>query len=129
MEDYWKLLEKAKDVLNEGTQRRIACEFARIVWDNLDDLGREALVCAENYANGNGAIEKCEEYQKRLQEYLREDGQASPYSPIIWALMESTKSYPMWYSAGIAGSNVVDLNRATNADLCSIVTRYLESRD
>jgi hypothetical protein len=128
MEDYWKLLESIKGVLSEDTQRKIACEFSRIVWDDLDELGREALIVAENYADGKGTIEKCEEYQNRLQQYLSGDGQPSLYSPIIWALTESTGSYPMWYSAAIAGSNVVDLNRATATDLCSIVTRYLESR-
>ncbi|QHT70149.1 hypothetical protein GXP67_27635 [Rhodocytophaga rosea] len=125
MEDYWTLLRKNRDTISEATHRKIACSFARLVWNDLDELGKKAKIVAEEYSSGNSTMEDCEEYKKQLQKSLPGNGKSSVYSPIIWALQESSASYPMWYSAAIAGSNIIELEAATERELFSIVKNYL----
>jgi hypothetical protein len=74
----------------------------------LDDLCKEALGLIQQLTLHHVSVKKCRSCQKKLQNKLPEKG-FSTYSPLIWALQPHTDSYPAWYSAGIAGLNIVDL--------------------
>ncbi len=123
MEDYWDILEINSKVFSEATHRKIACTFSRLLWNELDELGRNALIAAEDYSMGKETIETCADYQKQLQKFLPGDGKSIPYSAVIWALQMPTDSYPMWYCAAIVGVNIIDLKAATNKELCAIVKK------
>jgi hypothetical protein len=122
---YWTLLESIATTTSERTQRRIACSFCRLVWSALPVEGKEALVVAEKYAEGEIDLKTCERYQKLLQRMLPGRGQSVPISAVLWALTESSPEYPAWYSAALAASNLVELNAATEERLCSIVRKFV----
>lgn len=101
----------------------MTCEFSELVWEQLDDLGKKALLIAKERIKENVSEQECDIYLNQLQKQLN-GSSPSPYSPVMWALQKPTNSYPAWYVAGIAGSNVVDLNISTYRQLCDIIKKY-----
>jgi len=63
-----------------------------------------------------------ESYQKKLRKKLPPT-KTHPYSVLLWALQISSASYPSWYAAGIAGSNVVDLRKGSYKQLIDLVKK------
>ena len=124
-DEYCQLIKTRTQNLAETYQRRIAFIFCQLVEGDLDKLGTEALRLVEHLSLGSAYSMKCKSYQKKLQRNLPKDDSLSFYSPLIWALEEHSNSYPAWYSAGIVGINIVDLNKSTYPDLTSIVEKYL----
>lgn len=125
IEDHWTLLESLAPSTSERTQRKIACAFSRLVWNELPEEGKEALLVAEKYSERKIGLEICVRHQEILRSLLPSDGASLPVSPVIWSLQESTAGYPAWYSASIAGANVIDLKAATNEELCAIIKQLV----
>jgi hypothetical protein len=123
--DYWTLLKSIAASTSEATQRRIACAFCRLIWDSLPEEGKAGLLVAEDYARNAGDRAACEHQKQILQSMLPGGGKSVPISAVIWALQESDGSYPAWYAASIAGSNLETLNAATGEQLCSIVSKIV----
>jgi hypothetical protein len=91
--------------------RLFSCACCHVVWDRLCETGRVAVRIAEKYADGEIGDAEARQVQEAVQALLPGDGNASPYSPVVWALEPGTKasSYPPWYAAWLAVMNVVDL--------------------
>jgi hypothetical protein len=123
--EYWNIFETHAKYLPETEQRKIALAFCQLVEGDLDDLGKKAMKIVADLCLGNASARKCKMSQKRLQANLPKENVASPYSVLIWSLQENSRSYPTWYSVSIAGSNVVDLNKATYPELTKIVKNHL----
>jgi hypothetical protein len=122
-QEFWKMLKATATTLTENTHRKMTCEFSELVWEQLDDLGKKALLIAKERIKENVSEQECDIYLNQLQKQLN-GSSPSPYSPVMWALQKPTNSYPAWYAAGIAGSNVVDLNISTYRQLCDIIKKY-----
>ena len=118
------MLKAIRDSSTESVHRSIACEFARLVWNDLPGVARDALTTAEALANGTGDVERCRTVQTELQALLPDDYSSAPVSAVIWALQESTSSYPAWYSAALAGLNIISLGTAQPNALCTIIRQY-----
>jgi len=127
-DEYWELFETQAKYLSEPTQRQIAYDFCKLIEDDLDILGNKALKIIGELCVGKASLRKSKMAQKKLQNHLPKENIISPYSVLIWAIMENTTSYPTWYSASIAGSNVVALKRATYLELTKIVKKYLSDK-
>lgn len=123
-ENYLELLKQNKD-LPEIMHRKIACAFARLVWNELDDFGKNALEFAEGYVDGEHSDGESELLRKQLQDLLPDNPAVSPYPPVLWALHEPSISYPSWYAASLGGMNVFELKAATNNELCAIINDFL----
>ncbi len=123
-EQYWEIFKTKVQPLAERKQRIIAYRFCLLVEKDLDDLGKGALKLVEQLASGHVPVQTCKAYQELLQNKLPEIN-ASPYSPLIWALTPHTDSYPAWYSAALAGLNIVELEIATLRELTDLVKEIL----
>jgi len=119
LDEYWDTLKTTVKPLEEGDQRKISYTFCLMVEKELDDIGKRALQLVEKLTLNQGTLQKSKLLQKKLQDKLPKD-EASVYSPLIWALEPHTNSYPVWYSAGIAGLNLVDLKVATLPELTKL---------
>jgi|GEM_PF-2172190 len=119
----YDMFEFIKDMITERQQRLIACEFTRLIWDELPEIGKDALVIAEHYAIGEIELYECEKAQTKLQSLLPNDDHAHVFSPVIWCLEESTDSYPVYYTAALAASNISEL---TNLNLCDILREKVQ---
>ncbi|QDU05908.1 hypothetical protein V6x_56520 [Gimesia chilikensis] len=124
-EDYFGLLGNIPPVHSIYIHRKIACEFARLVWNDLPPLGQEALSECEKLAAGQSDSEICSRYQKQLQELLIDGGESQPLSVVIWALQEDTASYPSHYSAQLAGLNIINSEAGTPHQLCQIIRKNI----
>jgi len=122
-DDIWTIMRWISAAGSPDAHRRLACEFARLVWKELPPIGQSALIEAEKLANGESDEETCEHYQRQLQEVLSEENESEPISTVIWALQQHSSSYPTWYSASLVGSNIIELEAAGGAELCQIVRR------
>lgn len=125
-EEYWNLFKTRVKSLTEQQQRAIAYKFCLLTEKYQDDLGKEALLLTEKIVAGKATLPECESCLKQLRDKLPQEG-VSIYSPLIWALMPDTSSYPTWYAAAIVGSNVVELNMATLPELTALTQKMLDS--
>lgn len=120
-EQYWELFNTKVRPLTESQQRVIAYKFCLLAEKDLDDLGKGALNLLEQVTSGHVSLQDCISYREQLQDKLPDDDtETSPYSPLIWALMPHTDSYPAWYSAAIVGLNIVDLKISTFSELTDL---------
>ncbi len=119
--DLNEMLDFLQDKCSEKTHRKISCNFSRLVWDDLPDLGKRGIELAERYIKGDEPWEYCESLQKELQSILPDDGHSHPISPVIWTLQPSTSSYPPYYAAKIVALNIVELTDFNYEDLCDVV--------
>lgn len=124
-DQYWEVFNTKVRPLDERKQRIIAYRFCLLAEEDLDDLGEDALKLVEQLSKRHVSPQKCVSCQRSLQRKLPEEGE-SPYSPLIWALTPHTSSYPAWYSAGIAGLNIVCLKKATFPELTNMVNEILD---
>ncbi|MCF6401735.1 hypothetical protein L3C95_02550 [Chitinophaga filiformis] len=123
---YWEVFETKVRPLTERQQRIIAYKFCLLVENDLDDLGKGALKLLEQLTADHVSVQDCESYREQLQNKLPDEG-TSPYSPLIWALMPHTDSYPAWYSAAIVGFNIIDLKISTFAELTHLTEEILST--
>ena len=94
----------------------------------LDDFGKGALKLIEQLTSDHASLQKCQSYREQLQDKLPDDNEdASPYSPLIWALTPHTDTYPAWYSAAIVGLNIADLNICTLSELTDLTEEILNT--
>ncbi len=121
---YWELFETKVRPLTERQQRIIAYQFCLLVEKDLDDLGKGALKLVKQLTSDQVSLQDCESYREQLQDKLPDEG-TSPYSPLIWALMPHTDSYPAWYSAAIVGVNIVDLGASDFFELMDLTKGIL----
>src|SRR5689334_5690457 len=109
-EDLVAMLGFVKDTTSDRKQRLVSCGYSRLVWHLLCDIGREAIETAERYAEGEVTDALATKVQEQIQRLLPGDSNASPYSPVVWALMGNRgSSYPPWYAASLAALNVQEL--------------------
>jgi hypothetical protein len=125
--EFWDLINNEVKLLPEVDQRKISFEICNLVKDDLDDLGLEALQLVERLAMAEVPIRLRESYQKKLRKKLPPN-KTHPYSVLLWALQISSASYPPWYAAGIAGSNVVDLRNGSYKQLIALVKKIIRKR-
>jgi hypothetical protein len=125
--EFWNLIDTEVKLLPEVDQRKISFEFCNLVKDDLDDLGLEAWQVVERLAITEVSIRLRQSYQKKLRKKLPLN-KPHPYSVLLWALEINSNSYPSWYSAGIAGSNVVDLKRGSYKELIALVKKTTRNR-
>lgn len=123
---YWEIFHNKVKPLAERQQRVIAYKFCLLIEKDLDELGKGALKLVEQLTSDHISVEKYKSYQAQLQNKLPEEN-VSPYSPLIWALMPHTDTYPAWYSAAIVGLNIVDLRMATFPELTNLTKEILDS--
>ena len=127
-QQYWEVFETKVRPLVEKQQRMIAYKFCLLVEKDLDDLGKGALKLLEQLTSDLVSLQECIPYREQLQDKLPDDDEdASPYSPLIWALMPHTVSYPAWYSAAIVGLNIVDLRISTFQELTDLTEEILNN--
>jgi hypothetical protein len=129
-DDFHRMLQHVGATCSTRSQRRIACEFARLVFDDLPQLGKTALEYAENMDSDPDHPIRSKQFQDQLQLYLSKDGSSAPCSAVVWALMPSTSSYPVWYSASMVACNLVEMKAATPRQLCDLIralVRYSRS--
>lgn len=126
--EFWDLIDNEVKLLPEVDQRKISFEFCTLVKDDLDDLGLEALQLVERLAVGRVPLRIRESYQKKLRKNLPSNGGAHPYSVVLWAVEINSASYPAWYAAGIAGSNVVDVRKGSYKQLITLVKKIIRKR-
>lgn len=125
---YWEVFETKVRPLTERQQRIIAYKFCLLVEKNLDDLGKGALKLVEQLTSDHASLQKCQSYREQLQNKLPDDNEeASPYSPLIWALTPYTDTYPAWYSTAIVGLNIADLNISTSPELTDLTKEILNT--
>lgn len=122
---YWELFETKVRQLTERQQRIIAYQFCLLVEKDLDDLGKGTLKLVQQLTSDQVLSEECASYREQLQDKLPDEG-TSLYSPLIWALMPHTDSYPVWYSAAIVGLNIVDLGVSTFPELTDLTAEILD---
>lgn len=120
-DDFHRMLQHVGATCSTRSQRRIACEFARLVFDDLPLLGKTALEYAENMDADFDHPIRSKQFQDQLQLYLSKDRSSAACSTVIWALMPSTSSYPAWYSASIVACNLVEMKIATPRQLCDLI--------
>lgn len=125
-EQYWEIFKTKVQPLAERKQRIIAYKFCLLVEKDLDDLGKGALKLVEQLTTDPISLQECKSYQEQLQNKLPIKN-VSPYSPLIWALMPHTDTYPAWYSAAIVGLNIVDLKISTLPELTNLTKEILEN--
>ncbi|SFN74702.1 hypothetical protein SAMN05428949_3349 [Chitinophaga sp. YR627] len=123
-QQYWELFETKVRLLTERQQRIIAYQFCLLVETDLDDLGKGALMLVQQLTSDQFLSEECASYREQLQEKLPDEG-TSLYSPLIWALMPNTDSYPVWYSTAIVGGNIVDLGVSSFMELTDLTEKIL----
>lgn len=127
-EQYWEILKTKVQPLTERQQRIIAYKFCLLVEKDLDDLGKGALKLLEQLTSGQASLQECISYREKLQDKLPDnDTDTSPYSPLIWALMPHTDTYPAWYSTAIVGLNIVDLRISTFSELTDLTKETLNN--
>ena len=127
-EQYWETFNTKVLPLTERQQRIIAYKFCLLVEKDLDDLGKGALKLLEQLTSGQASLQECISYREQLQDKLPDnDTDTSPYSPLIWALMPHTDTYPAWYSAAIVGLNIVDLRISTFSELTDLTKKTLNN--
>jgi hypothetical protein len=126
LDEYWGLMKSGVKPLDEKKQRKVVYMYCMLVKEGLDELGKDALKLVEQITIKHVSLKKCEAIQKKLQNRLSEEGD-SPYSVLIWALQPNSNSYPTWYSAGIAGLNIVDLKIVTLPALTRLTKEALEA--
>lgn len=126
VDQYWEVFRTKVQPLAERKQRIIAYKFCLLMEKDLDDLGKNALKVIEQLTSDHVSLQKCKSYQEELQNRLPNE-KVSPYSALIWALTPHTNSYPAWYSAAIAGLNIVDLKVATFPELTNLATEILNT--
>ncbi len=124
LDEYWAVFETLVKPLSEREQRKIAYRYCLLVENDLDDLGKTALKLVEELTTKHVSLRKCESLTKKLQNKLQG---TSPYSVLIWALVPNTDGFPVWYSTGIAGLNIVDLNLATLPELTTLTKETLNA--
>lgn len=120
-DDFNRMLQHVGATCSTRSQRRIACELARLVFDDLPQPAKKALAYAENMDSDPDHLTRSEQFRDQLQLYLPEDHSSAPCSAVIWALMPSTATYPAWYSASIVACNLVELKAATSRQLCDFI--------
>ncbi|PSL35385.1 hypothetical protein [Chitinophaga ginsengisoli] len=121
---YWEIFETKVRPLSERQQRIIAYKFCLLVEKDLDNLGKGVLKLVEQLTSDHVSLQDCTSYREQLQNKLPDEG-TSPYSPLIWALTPHTDTYPAWYSAAIAGLNIVDLKISTLPELTDLTKGIL----
>lgn len=127
-EQYWETFNTRVLPLTERQQRIIAYKFCLLVEKDLDDLGKGALKLLEQLTSGQASLQECISYREQLQDKLPDDDtETSPYSPLIWALMPHTDTYPAWYSAAIVGLNIVGLRISTFSELTDLTKEILNN--
>lgn len=120
-DDFHRMLQHVGATCSTRSQRRIACEFARLVFDDLPQPAKAALEYAQNMDSDPDHLIQSRQFQDELQLYLSNDHSSVPCSAVIWALMPSTTSYPAWYSASIVAHNLVEAKAATPRQLCDFI--------
>lgn len=127
-EQYWETFNTKVLPLTERQQRIIAYKFCLLVGKDLDHLGKGALKLLEQLTSGQASLQECISYREQLQDKLPDDDtETSLYSPLIWALMPHTDTYPAWYSAAIVGLNIVDLRISTFSELTDLTKEILNN--
>ena len=86
-DDFHRMLQHVGATRPTPSQRRIACEFARLVFDDLPLLGKTALEYAENMDSDSDHPVRSKQFQDQLQMYLSKDHSSVACSAVIWALM------------------------------------------
>jgi len=123
-EDYFGLLEKLAPSISERTQRQITCAFARLVWDDLPEIGREGLLLAERFLDTEEGRMVRKQYREEIVDLLPQRT-PSPLETVFWALDESIESCLAWANAFYAGRELVKLKVATGKELCSIIRKIV----
>jgi hypothetical protein len=123
---YWEIFQTEVRSLAERKQRIVAYKFCLLIGKDLDHLGKGALKLVEQLISDHVSLQACKSYQEQLQNKLPNEN-PSPYSPLIWALMPHTDTYPAWYSAAIVGLNIVDLKIATIPELTTLTREILKN--
>ncbi|UPK70260.1 hypothetical protein [Chitinophaga filiformis] len=125
---YWEIFKTKVRPLTESQQRVIAYKFCLLIENDLDDFGKGALTLLEQVTSARVSLQDCISYREQLQDKLPDDDtETSPYSPLIWALMPHTDSYPAWYSAAIVGVNIVDLKIRTFSELTDLTKEIVSN--
>jgi len=97
-----------------------------LVEKDLDDLGKDALKLVEQLTSDHVSLQECKSYQEQLQNKLLNEN-ASPYSPLIWALTPHTDTYHTSYSVAIVGLNIVDFKITTIPELTNLTKEILNN--
>ncbi|ASZ10355.1 hypothetical protein KTO58_23925 [Chitinophaga pendula] len=123
--EYWELFNTKVRPLTEKQQRMITYNFCLLTGNHLDELGKGALQLIKQLTTDHPPSPHYESYQKKLQQKLPNDGM-SVYSPLIWALMPGSTSYPVWYAAAIVGLNIAELQLSTLPELTRLTIEILD---
>ena len=119
-DDYWIMMRLLRDA-PEAIHRTISRAVVNLASDSFTSLEQRGITLLDQLILETADKTECERLQTELKTTLPDDYSSMTASVIIWAIQPPTSSYPLYYATAIAASNVVEMSRASSADICDVI--------